>query len=182
MVLFGFVAVKEPPYVLKESGYAGFQLSTEIHFKNRNEPRKVVFFYDLDLNQTKPYHRSEKKDFIFENPSDDFRQMLKNGGGVVVVAGNTVGADKNRPVGNPVPEERTQLMGKPKISTETLFPVKKVKPRTDDHFTNLFGTPITKTSAKVSPEPAKGEYFLSFLYPFDIRKIDNFVRKRNWFF
>lgn len=160
-------AVKEPPYVLKESGYAGFQLSIEIHFKNRNEPRKVVFFYDLDLNQTKPYHRSEKKDFIFENPSDDFRQMLKNGGGVVVVAGNTVG--------NPLPDER-----KPKITTESLFPVKKVKPRTDDHFTNLFGTPITKTSAKVSPDP-KGEFFLFHFSRYRTRQIDTMI-ERNWFF
>lgn len=126
-----------------------------------------MFFYDLDLNQTKPYHRSEKKDFIFENPSDDFRQMLKNGGGVVVVAGNTVG--------NPLPDER-----KPKISTESMFPVKKVKPRTDDHFTNLFGTPITKTSAKVSPDP-KGEFFLSY-FLFDIRQIDDSDRKGNRFF
>lgn len=168
--------MKEPPYVLKESGYAGFQLSIEIHFKNRNEPRKVVFFYDLDLNQTKPYHRSEKKDFIFENPSDDFRQMLKNGGGVVVVAGNTVGAEKVNRTGvvNPVPDERTHLVGKPKISTESMFPVKKVKPRADDHFTNLFGTPITKTSAKVSPDPAaKGEFLFPFC--FDIRQIDRKV-------
>lgn len=153
--------MKEPPYVLKESGYAGFQLSIEIHFKNKDEPRKVIFFYDLDLNQTKPYHRSEKKDFIFENPSDEFRQMLKNGGGVVVVAGNTVGSDKNRTsVANSFAEER-----KPKINAESIFPVKKVKPRTDDNFTNLFGTPITtKTSAKVSPDQKGQFYFICFSY------------------
>lgn len=146
--------------MLKESGYAGFQLSIEIHFKNREEPKKVTFYYDLDLNQTKPYQRSEKKDYIFENPSDEFRQMLKSGGGVVVVAGNTVGANRASIGGNPIPDDRNQFVGKPKVSSDSLSAVKKIKPRTDDHFTNLFGTPITKTTAKVSPDHVKGIIFL----------------------
>lgn len=46
--------LKEPPYVVKEQGYAGFILPIEIYFKNKSdEPKKKAFSYDLDLTSYK---------------------------------------------------------------------------------------------------------------------------------
>ncbi|GBP79849.1 hypothetical protein EVAR_89288_1 [Eumeta japonica] len=46
--------VKEPPFSIKESGYAGFNLPIEIYLKNREEPKKIKFHYDLSLQEKGP--------------------------------------------------------------------------------------------------------------------------------
>lgn len=138
--------VKEAPYVLKESGYAGFVLPIDIHFKNRDEPKRVTFNYDLDLQQTgPPVHRNEIKKYTFNNPSDDFRRKLLKGGGIPLV--NNADEKSRDSV-----DERSQS-SKPKLNNDEM---KKLKIRPEESprqtFTKLFGTPI-KTSSKVSPDP-----------------------------
>ena len=78
--------MKEAPYVVKESGYGCFSLPIEVYFKNKDEPRKVRFEYDLVLQSEGPpiqYLRHEK--LTFKNPSEDFRRKLILGGGVCQV-------------------------------------------------------------------------------------------------
>lgn len=50
--------IKEPPYTVKEAGYAGFLLTIEIYLRNRDEPKKAVTFeYDLDLTVSLAFHK-----------------------------------------------------------------------------------------------------------------------------
>jgi len=79
-----FSVIKEPPYVVKESGYAGFPLPIDIYVKNnKDEPRKIRFNYELYLNDrgTPPISKVTRETYVF-NPSEDFRRKLIKGGGV----------------------------------------------------------------------------------------------------
>ena len=85
--IFVIAAVKEPnsegAYAVKESGYGCFSLPIEVYFKNKEEPRKVKFEYELTLQAEGPpisCVRYEK--MTFKNPSEDFRTKLIKGGGV----------------------------------------------------------------------------------------------------
>lgn len=75
--------VKEPPYVVKESGYAGFPLPIDIYVKNKDEPRKIRFNYELVLQErgSPPMSRVNRETYVF-SPSEDFRRKLIKGGGV----------------------------------------------------------------------------------------------------
>ncbi|GAB0088042.1 hypothetical protein DMENIID0001_024190 [Sergentomyia squamirostris] len=138
--------VKEPPYSLKESGYAGFVLSVDIYVKNRDEPKKITFSYDLDLQQKGPaIQRRQTEKFIFSNPSEEFRRKLLKGGGVLM-SNTTSNLDEK--------SKDAEDRAKSKMSSIGMNDVpKKHKMRPEDPFTNLFGTPITKSSTKVSPDP-----------------------------
>lgn len=74
--------VKEPPYVVKESGYAGFPLFIEIYVKNKEE-RKLRFHYELVLQDRglPPISKVSRESFVF-SPSEEFRRKLIRGGGV----------------------------------------------------------------------------------------------------
>ena len=77
--------IKEPPYVVKESGYAGFDIPIHIYFKNKNEPKRFEIMYNLNLDLSVPsvnhiIHHSE----IIMNPSDEFRRKLLKGGAVSI--------------------------------------------------------------------------------------------------
>lgn len=77
--------VKEPPYVVKESGYAGFPLPIEIYVRNKEEPRKIRFKYELVLQDrgSPPMSRVIREIHVF-SPSEDFRRKLIKGGGVSI--------------------------------------------------------------------------------------------------
>ncbi|KAL7011172.1 hypothetical protein ACKWTF_014133 [Chironomus riparius] len=123
--------IKDPPYVVKESGYAGFELTIDIYLRNRDEPKKITFPYDLDLQPFK----SEVKEFIVNNPSDDFkRKCIK--AGCQVVAGSSDYKNKDY---KPSSSSASQEIKKPK----------RPEDKTKSYFTELFGDPIEKTSAKV---------------------------------
>lgn len=78
------LVVKEPPYTVKESGYAGFTLPIEIYLRNREEPKKIRFNYDLNLqNNGPPIVKVQKEKHVFVSPVDDFKYKLLNGGGTV---------------------------------------------------------------------------------------------------
>ncbi|XP_053705599.1 protein ENL isoform X1 [Synchiropus splendidus] len=78
---------KEPPYKVEESGYAGFLMPIEVYFKNREEPKKVFFNYDLFLNLegNPPVNHLRCEKLTFNNPTKDFRRKLIKAGGVMVV-------------------------------------------------------------------------------------------------
>lgn len=130
---FPFAVIKDPPYVVKEAGYAAFEMPVTIYFKGKPEdPKKLEFKYDLDLQPFKV----QKEEYVFHNPSEDFRRRLLKGGGVAM------GKDP--------------LMTSSKTSNSS-DSVKKHKhkdePKVTNTFKTLFGTPITKSSTKVSPDP-----------------------------
>ncbi|XP_063002961.1 protein ENL isoform X2 [Elgaria multicarinata webbii] len=78
---------KEPPYKVEESGYAGFIMPIEVHFKNKEEPKKVCFTYDLFLNLegNPPVNHLRCEKLTFNNPTKDFRRKLIRAGGVMVM-------------------------------------------------------------------------------------------------
>ncbi|KAM5230272.1 protein ENL isoform 5-T5 [Hipposideros larvatus] len=74
---------KEPPYKVEESGYAGFIMPIEVYFKNKEEPRKVCFTYDLFLNLegNPPVNHLRCEKLTFNNPTIEFRYKLLMAGG-----------------------------------------------------------------------------------------------------
>uniref|UniRef100_A0A3B3T7V3 MLLT1 super elongation complex subunit n=1 Tax=Paramormyrops kingsleyae TaxID=1676925 RepID=A0A3B3T7V3_9TELE len=80
---------KEPPYKVEESGYAGFLMPIEVYFKNREEPKRVCFNYDLFLNLegNPPVNHLRCEKLTFNNPTREFRRKLVKAGGVMVPEG-----------------------------------------------------------------------------------------------
>uniref|UniRef100_A0A8C5PFA8 MLLT1 super elongation complex subunit n=1 Tax=Leptobrachium leishanense TaxID=445787 RepID=A0A8C5PFA8_9ANUR len=78
---------KEPPYKVEETGYAGFILPIEVHFKNKEEPKRVCFAYDLFLNLegNPPVNHLRCEKLTFNNPTKEFRRKLLKAGGVMVM-------------------------------------------------------------------------------------------------
>ena len=79
------IVIKEPPYQVSESGYGSFNLPVEVFFRNKDEPKKVRFEYDLllpNLNDP-PINQIRSECLTFQNPSEEFRQKLLKAGGVV---------------------------------------------------------------------------------------------------
>ncbi|PFX31769.1 protein AF-9-like [Stylophora pistillata] len=77
--------LKNPPYVISEQGYGGFYLPIEVYFKNKIEPRKLRFDYDLILPAlgSLPIDNIRSEALTFTNPTDEFRRKLVKGGGIV---------------------------------------------------------------------------------------------------
>ncbi|XP_052008103.1 protein AF-9 isoform X1 [Xyrauchen texanus] len=74
---------KDPPYKVEESGYAGFILPIEVYFKNKEEPKKVRFDYDLFLHLEghPPVNHLRCEKLTFNNPTEEFRKKLFKAGG-----------------------------------------------------------------------------------------------------
>lgn len=75
---------KEPPYKVEESGNAGFLMPIEVYFKNKEEPKKMCFNYDLFLNLegNPPVNHLRCEKLTFNNPTKEFRRKLIKAGGV----------------------------------------------------------------------------------------------------
>ncbi|MEQ2283776.1 hypothetical protein AMECASPLE_015069 [Ameca splendens] len=81
---FSFISVcKDPPYKVEESGYAGFILPIEVYFRNKEEPKKVRFDYDLFLHLEghPPVNHLRCEKLTFNNPTEEFRRKLLKAGG-----------------------------------------------------------------------------------------------------
>ncbi|NXJ02867.1 AF9 protein, partial [Psophia crepitans] len=82
---------KDPPYKVEESGYAGFILPIEVYFKNKEEPKKVRFDYDLFLHLEghPPVNHLRCEKLTFNNPTEEFRRKLLKAGGMMVMSDGT---------------------------------------------------------------------------------------------
>lgn len=99
--------VKEPPYQISESGYGSFNLPVEVYFRNKDEPKKVRFEYDLllpNLNDP-PINQIRSECLTFQNPSEEFRQKLLKAGGVETGGGDGGIQEKPKSGGN-IPKKR----------------------------------------------------------------------------
>lgn len=158
-----FAAFKDPPYLLKECGYAGFELDIDIYFRcQRDEQKKITFRYDLTLPSKGSTSASERRYHTFNNPSSEFKRKLMEGGAQIVYPNTSSNDDRSRDA----IEDRTQLLSKPKLGSSSSSgggsDLKKHKSKSSQDdivmkpsstFANLFGTPITKLSnSKQSPE------------------------------
>ncbi|CAG9790981.1 unnamed protein product [Diatraea saccharalis] len=150
--------VKEPPFSIKESGYAGFMFPIEIYLKNKDEPKKIKFAYDFTLE-----HSGVLKDrYIFPNPNEDFRKKLLKGGGILITNNAFyTNPDQESRSRDSFSDEKSQLTNKPKLSSDNIKKHKSKEhkeeiPHRTSSFENLFGPPIQKPP-KVSPDPKKIE-------------------------
>uniref|UniRef100_H2YCQ5 YEATS domain-containing protein n=1 Tax=Ciona savignyi TaxID=51511 RepID=H2YCQ5_CIOSA len=77
--------VKQPPYEVQQTGYAGFKLLIDIHFKNKSEPKSVRFHYNMFLHTENmpPVNHTRVEMLTFTNPAEDFRSKLLCAGGVL---------------------------------------------------------------------------------------------------
>ena len=80
---FHFLVVKDPPFLVAESGYGSFTLPIEVYFRNEDEPKKVRFEYYLLLpNLNDPPINQIRSEFLtFQNPSKKFQQKFLKAGG-----------------------------------------------------------------------------------------------------
>ncbi|XP_058058051.1 protein AF-9 [Anopheles bellator] len=151
---------KEPPYRVKEAGYAGFMLPVEVYFKNRDDPKKALFNYDLDLTPVK----SQREEYVFPNPSDEFRRKLLKGGGFPVAGGGAAGTGtggSSSIASNDYKANRGHSGGDRSGTSQEKK--SKSKSSTDDskgQFVDLFGSPGyishkpgSGGGSKVSPDP-----------------------------
>ena len=139
--------LKEPPFVIKESGYAGFVIPIHIYLKNKEEgSKKIEIFYDLNLQPSGPAITNViRHTEIINNPSDEFRRKLLKGGGVIVSSSEN-SIEKN--------ESKTPTtLGKPKLSGSDSKKHKNAESKMSNSFAELFGTPLKPT--KVSQEAKK---------------------------
>ncbi|XP_060823836.1 protein AF-9 isoform X1 [Bombus pascuorum] len=139
--------LKEPPFVLKESGYAGFEIPIHIYLKNKDEgSKKIEILYDLNLQFSGPAITNViRHTEIINNPSDDFRRKLLKGGGVLVSSSEN-SVEKIEP-------KALTMVGKPKLGGSESKKHKNTEPRTTSSFAELFGTPLKPT--KVSQDTKK---------------------------
>nr|XP_033812472.1 protein ENL isoform X3 [Geotrypetes seraphini] len=129
-------ACKEPPYKVEESGYAGFIMPIEVHFKNKEEPKKVCFTYDLFLNLegNPPVNHLRCEKLTFNNPTKDFLRKLLKAGGVMVMP---EGADT---VSRPSPDYPML----PTIPLSAFSDPKKTKPSHGSKYAGKDGNKISK--------------------------------------
>ncbi|KZC10437.1 Protein ENL [Dufourea novaeangliae] len=139
--------LKEPPFEIKESGYAGFEIPIHIYLKNKDEgTKKIELLYDLHLQGSGPAITNVMRHTeIINTSSDEFKRKLLRGGGVIVSSIEN-SAEKS--------ESKTPTMvGKPKLSGSETKKHKTVESKTSNSFAELFGTPLKPT--KVSQDTKK---------------------------
>ncbi|XP_012056303.1 PREDICTED: protein AF-9 [Atta cephalotes] len=140
--------LKEPPFVVKESGYAGFIIPIEIYLKNKDEPKKFQISYDLHLQQSgPPINKTIRHVEVIRNPSDDFRKKLLKGGAVVVSSrdGSLEKSDT----------KTSTMVGKPKLNGSESKKHRITEAKTSNSFHDLFGPPIKTAPVKISPDSKK---------------------------
>lgn len=140
--------IKEPPFVVKESGYAGFILPIEVYLKNKDEPKKFQISYDLHLQQSgPPINNAIRHTEIIRNPSDEFRKKLLKGGATVVSSrdGSLEKSDA----------KASTMVGKPKLNGSENKKHRIAESKTSNSFCDLFGPPIKTAPTKISPDSKK---------------------------
>ncbi|KAJ9574052.1 hypothetical protein L9F63_008578, partial [Diploptera punctata] len=147
--------VKEPPYSVKESGYAGFNLQIEIYFRSDEEPKKVRYNYDLHLQTSGPsISKVQREKYVFRNPDEDLRRRLIRGGGVITSTTDDT----------PSKSSSTQLVSKPKLGGDATKKHKVKEHRSEEprvsnnSFEDFFGVikkPSPSTKVPSLPKPSK---------------------------
>ncbi|GIX83914.1 hypothetical protein CEXT_629862 [Caerostris extrusa] len=82
--------IKAPPYMVSESGYAGFLMPIDVYFRTKEEPKKVSYNYDLYLAVGENVNNFRLEKLTFQNPVEDFRKKL------LLAGGDYVGAARKR--------------------------------------------------------------------------------------
>ncbi|KAJ3600041.1 hypothetical protein NHX12_033993 [Muraenolepis orangiensis] len=150
---------KEPPYKVEESGYAGFLMPIEVYFKNKEEPKKVCFNYDLFLNLegNPPVNHLRCEKLTFNNPTKEFRRKLVRAGGVMVVPEGAEAVSRPSPDYPMLPTIPLSAFSDPK-KTKTSHVSKVAEPKAPGKRASAVESPkpSTKKQKKGSSEGPKG--------------------------
>lgn len=150
--------LKDPPYQVAEAGYGSFFLPIEVYFKNKEEPRKLRFDYDLFLPVygSPPIDNIRSEALTFKNPTDEFRRKLVKGGGIVSGLATTNGLSSSSPPGNSIAsqhsiERRNGKGANTSMDTQpsTLLP-ESDKNKKNKH-DRVIGSKTAKTQEPVTP-------------------------------
>lgn len=78
--------IKHSPYKVEQSGYAGFNMLIDVHFRNKEDPKMVRFQYDLFLHTEAmpPVNHTRLEKLTFTNPTEDFRKKLLKAGAIPI--------------------------------------------------------------------------------------------------
>ena len=129
--------ITEPPFLTKETGYAGFEIPIEIYFKNREAPNHVVFVHDLCLLQNRPNTKTTSERLKFINPNKEFEKCLLSAGAKIVSSSK----DK---------KERSDSPPAKKQKSSSLIPSKDMSNKPSKDFIDVFGAPLVFNSQKSS--------------------------------
>ncbi|KAI1296899.1 Protein ENL [Halotydeus destructor] len=161
--------IKEPPYSVSEAGYAGFELPIEIYFKNKEEPKKITFYYDLFLNMDDAVSNIRREKLTFQNPNAEFKKKLLKASGVCHErdnqssptpthqpsqdrppsrAGSTKSSKSSQPLSTSYKKSKFAIASKD-IKTKEGEAQDKPSNQSNNQFADLFGTPI---QARPSPD------------------------------
>lgn len=156
----------EPPFQIKETGYAGFEIPIEIYFKNRDKPNHLVFVHDLCLLTKRPNDKFITEKIKFINPNKEFEKYLYKSGAHLLT--NSVKKETNIKSPTPPPPSALPPVKKEKRDSPTINvkkerhdsppPVKKYKtssaliPSKDmskqsKEFMDVFGPPLVYQKA-----------------------------------
>ena len=58
-------------------------MQIDIHFRNKDEPKKVTYEYDMFLRLDDSVVNHQKEKLTFHNPNEEFKKKLIKGGGIV---------------------------------------------------------------------------------------------------
>ncbi|NXD14419.1 AF9 protein, partial [Nothocercus nigrocapillus] len=135
---------KDPPYKVEESGYAGFILPIEVYFKNKEEPKKVRFDYDLFLHLEghPPVNHLRCEKLTFNNPTEEFRRKLLKAGGIMVMSdGTSISSGQSLHLPNLPSNSLSFSEVKKKSSHGTKDPTKIMNTSSSSSSTNSFSKP-----------------------------------------
>lgn len=79
--------IYEPPYQIKETGYAGFEIPISIYFRSKDKPNYASFVHDLNLLTNKEDKNSTVEKIKLCNPNREFEKLLIKSGAQLLNAG-----------------------------------------------------------------------------------------------
>jgi len=77
-----YAVLNEAPFHVVESGYGGFLLPVDIFLRTACEPRRLRFFYDLQLDSSCSVASVRYEKVVFWNPAEPLRSALRKSGAV----------------------------------------------------------------------------------------------------
>lgn len=128
--------ITEPPFQVKETGYAGFEIPIEIYFKNRDKPNHLVFVLDLCLLTDKSNSSIKSQKVSFHNPNREFEKCLNKTGAQMIL----MSKDK---------KERSDSPPAKRQKSASLIPSKDMsKQKSSKEFLDVFGAPLVVSGSK----------------------------------
>lgn len=139
----------EPPFQIRETGYAGFEIPITIYFKNKDKPNDLQFVHDLTLLNNKTNNHTTVEKIKFISPNRDFeRYLIKSGARLIPAVGHQARPEHRRK-GH---DKRDRCESPPAKKQKSLIPSKDMSQHKSSSsfskFVDIFGKPIVYSHQK----------------------------------